>query len=459
MTEIRHKDHSIERLRRSFARATQRIRVPWGWRPHLLAIVVELLLAAVLVRLLRSGHIVVLQVPVEKGSVWWVQFPWFAPAAVFTGVIALVTFAFTRAQNQEHFERQQAAELERFDRQELDDLFIDIQNRFSSGSAIMRANAGIRLAEMAEMHLPGKPAIRTCENYPFFSRAASQLAAALHMETEQAVRDEVMKALLRMTEFASEGNQALFTLQIAELACANRNAGKAFMEALARYCSLFEKITDDDLRPLVGFAPFCLKPNTTLISLRDLASSKKCRDAASVYAALRAAERAGALRDWEPEERRRLLPEIRSAAARLIDTRIALVLALHARSAPDIHSRLLGLPEGERPPKAQPDLHEAQLQGADLHGAQLQGACLADAHLQGAILARAQLLGAQLQGAELTDADLRDADLQDARYDLRTRWPDGFDPRQHGARVTEECPTAAAAAPGGGGVGVGLDRR
>jgi hypothetical protein len=413
-------------------------------------IVVELLLAAALIRLLRSGQIVVFQVPVEKGSVWWIQFPWFAPAAAFAAVITLVTFLFTRAQNQEQFERQQAAEQERFDRKQMDELFVDIQDRFASASAIMRANAAIRLGEMAEMRLPGKPAVRTRENYPFFSRAASQLAAALQMETEQAVRDEVMKALVRMTKFASEGSQALLTLQIEELACASRCARKAFVEALARYCSLFEKLTDADLRPLVGFAPFCLNPHTTLVSLRDLASSKKCRDAASVYAALRAAERAAAVRDREPEERRHLLPEIRSSAARLIDTRIALVMALQARCGLDIHSRLVGLPEAERLRTAGLDLHEAQLQGADLHGAQLQELCLADAQLQGAILARAQLQAAQLQGANLTDADLRDADLQDARYDLRTRWPDGFDPAQHGARVTEECPTAA---------GTGSDRR
>src|SRR5712691_7890146 len=123
MTESRHKDHSIGRLRRGFARASRRIRVPWGWRLHLLVIVVELLLAAALIRLLRSGHIVVFQVPVEKGSVWWIQFPWFAPAAAFAAVITLVTFLFTRAQNQEQFERQQAAEQERFDRKQMDELF------------------------------------------------------------------------------------------------------------------------------------------------------------------------------------------------------------------------------------------------------------------------------------------------------------------------------------------------
>jgi hypothetical protein len=400
---------------------------------------VEILLAAALIYWLGSGRIVLLRVPVEKGSLWWVQFPWFAPAAVLTGVIALVTFLFTRAQTQEHFERQQAAEQERFERQELDSLFTDIQDRFASASPIMRANAAIRLAEMAEMRQPGKAAVRTQESYPFFPRAVSQLAAALHMETEQAVRDEVMKALLRMTDFAAEGSAGLFNLQMAELACANRSARKAFLEALARYCSLFEKLTDNDLRPLIGFAPFCLKPETTLLSLRDLASSKKCRDAASVYAALRAAERAGARGHGEPEERRRLLPELQSSAARLIDTRVALVMTLRARSAPEIQRAPVGFPEGDRLRAAGLDLREAQLQGADLHGAQLQELCLIDARLEGATLARAQLQRAQLQGADLADADLRDADLQDARYDRRTRWPVGFDPHPHGARLDEGC--------------------
>jgi hypothetical protein len=447
MTEIPPKDPSTTRLRRRLARAFQRS-LPWGWRLHLLLIGVELLLAAVLVRLLWSGR---LRIPVEKGSSLWTQFPWFPVAAIFSAMIGLVTFLFTRAQNQQQFEHQQAAEQERFDRRELDDLFIDIQDRFAAESAIMRANAAIRLGEMAGMGLPGRPAARTPENYPFFSRAASQLAAALHMETEQAVRDEVMKALHRMTLFAAEADPTLFTLQIMEVACANRNAGKAFLEALARYCSLFEKLTDDDLRPLTGFAPFCLQPSTTLITLRDLATSKKCRDAAGVYAALRAAERAVAASDHplthvrEPKERRCLLAEIQSTAARLIDTRIALVLALRARSGPGAPSPLVRLTAGERCPRAQMDLHEAQLQGANVQGALLQGACLIDAHLQGAILAGAQLQEAQLQGAELTDADLRGADLQDAQYDLRTRWPAGFDPRQHGARLSEECAPRGAA--------------
>src|SRR5262249_13363132 len=154
--------------------------------------------------------------------------------------------------------------------------------------------------------------VRARENYPFFSRAASQLAAALHLEQEQAVRDEVMKALNRMTDFARGGNQALLEIQITELADANRSATKAFVEALSRYCSLLPERTDDNLRPLIGLAPFCLAPDRTLAVLRDLAASKKCRDAASVHAALRAAQRAGAVQTSEAEERLRMLPDLQS---------------------------------------------------------------------------------------------------------------------------------------------------
>jgi hypothetical protein len=404
-----------------------------AWRVHLLLIAGEVILAAAVIRWIRSGHTVVFRIEVEKGSLWWTQFPWYAAAAAFAGAIALITFLSTRAQNQQHFERQQAAEQERFDRQELDSLFIDIQNRFASESAMVRANAAIRLAEMAEMRLPGKPAAQARENYPFFSRAASQLSAALHMEREQAVRDEVMKALDRMTGFARRGNQALLSILIAELADANRSAKKSFVDVLAKYCSLYQEITDDDLRLLTGFAPFCLAPNTAVAGLRDLASSKRCRDAASVQSALRAAQWAGTAAICEQEERLRLLPEIQSSAARLIDTRTSLVIALHARCPQNVASRLTGLAEGEPDPQARLDLQETQLQGADLHGALLPGAFLDGAHLQGAILAGAQLPGAQLHGANLTDADLTDANLQDARYDGRTQWPAAFDPQQHGA--------------------------
>jgi hypothetical protein len=108
--------------------------------------------------------------------------------------------------------------------------------------------------------------------------------------------------------------------------------------------------------------------------------------------------------------------------------------------------------------------------GAHLRGVSLRGAALASANLQGADLRDADLRGANLQGAflggaELAGADFRGAHLErvwfcpvidnveatstairlgkwplhvsgcliSAHYDAHTRWPDGFDPRRHGA--------------------------
>src|SRR2546427_587010 len=60
---------------------------------------------------------------------------------------------------------------------------------------------------------------------------------------------------------------------------------------------------------------------------------------------------------------------------------------------------------------------------ADLHSALLIHAPLAGAFL----------VDANLRQADLAGADLTNANLTGARYDARTRWPDGFDPVKHGA--------------------------
>ena len=63
-----------------------------------------------------------------------------------------------------------------------------------------------------------------------------------------------------------------------------------------------------------------------------------------------------------------------------------------------------------------------------------QVAILRDAQL-GADLRDADLRSADVTGAEIGD-DLRGAKWQDARYNATTRWPQGFDPRKHGAIPT-----------------------
>lgn len=78
------------------------------------------------------------------------------------------------------------------------------------------------------------------------------------------------------------------------------------------------------------------------------------------------------------------------------------------------------------------DWRRGRLGGADLHRCTLIACDLRDAHLANAILR-----GAVLRGCDLRGACLEGADLTGATYDTSTRWPEGFDPRAHGARVDE----------------------
>jgi hypothetical protein len=99
------------------------------------------------------------------------------------------------------------------------------------------------------------------------------------------------------------------------------------------------------------------------------------------------------------------------------------------------------------------DLRDALMQMALLKGALLHDTDLRNANLDylypGGIyrtdLRNADLTGADLRGASLRDADLTGADLRGAslhgailtgaQYDARTRWPPGFDPKRHGAKL------------------------
>ena len=95
------------------------------------------------------------------------------------------------------------------------------------------------------------------------------------------------------------------------------------------------------------------------------------------------------------------------------------------------------------------NLKGANLNGANLGGAYLgwaylreatlEGADLGDADLGGAELDGADLSGANLCGANLTKVNLTGAKLSEARYDFRTVWPEGFEPRDSGAvRIRRE---------------------
>jgi len=73
------------------------------------------------------------------------------------------------------------------------------------------------------------------------------------------------------------------------------------------------------------------------------------------------------------------------------------------------------------------------LEGANLDRASLRGASLDKAYLKGTNLKRANLERANLEGAYLVGVN-----LEGAKYSTDTKWPDGFDPKSHGAILIEE---------------------
>jgi hypothetical protein len=90
-------------------------------------------------------------------------------------------------------------------------------------------------------------------------------------------------------------------------------------------------------------------------------------------------------------------------------------------------------------PDPELELPAANLEGASLPGANLKSAKLGQTDLKGADLTEADLRGARLAGADLRGADLRGAYLQDAQYDHdSTKWPEGFEPMDHGARPVDD---------------------
>jgi hypothetical protein len=85
------------------------------------------------------------------------------------------------------------------------------------------------------------------------------------------------------------------------------------------------------------------------------------------------------------------------------------------------------------------NLSEANLQHASLYGANVQGVYLSGANLQGANLTGSNLQNALLYRANLQGADLSGANLHDVSYNAATKWPEGFNPSDHGARLRDEA--------------------
>ena len=77
-------------------------------------------------------------------------------------------------------------------------------------------------------------------------------------------------------------------------------------------------------------------------------------------------------------------------------------------------------------------LADANLHGSDLRGANLYGANLSGADLEGANLEKANLECANLAGANLKTGHLNPRGIRGAVYDAQTRFPDHFEPKDHG---------------------------
>jgi uncharacterized protein YjbI with pentapeptide repeats len=83
-------------------------------------------------------------------------------------------------------------------------------------------------------------------------------------------------------------------------------------------------------------------------------------------------------------------------------------------------------------------LHNAILNKADLSEANLMRTNLSNADLSGANLSHANLTNADLSEANLSYANLRRAILNKAKFNIKTDWPNGFDPEKAGAELVEE---------------------
>lgn len=74
----------------------------------------------------------------------------------------------------------------------------------------------------------------------------------------------------------------------------------------------------------------------------------------------------------------------------------------------------------------------ANLQGANFQGANLAGADLNGANLQGVNLLWANLSNTDLQGVNLTQTNPAWANVREAKYNSKTKFPAGFNPKKHG---------------------------
>lgn len=82
-------------------------------------------------------------------------------------------------------------------------------------------------------------------------------------------------------------------------------------------------------------------------------------------------------------------------------------------------------------------LDKKALAGMDLREFDFSRGVLTEVDLRRADLRGASFRDAQFWEVDLRDANLHGADFRGAVYDEFTRWPGGFDPRRHGAKLDQ----------------------
>lgn len=394
----------------------------------------------------RHGFI---HIPFLNDKSFWLALPWQAIITFIGGLVAL--FEYNRnfrlkkdqfaqdkvqaekahTQKEEQFKNDQLQKQMQFEEKAQEDLFKDTKDRFANPTdPKTRALAAQSLAEMAQLPRPNAKGKPICDaNNPFFLRAAAFLTTALHMEENDSVRAANKKALANMVDFVKgkEENDLLLRALIKDLYEANQTAKRAFIKSLAEFCPSKESGTEPDFELLTAAAPFTDRKDATEITLRSLMATDEFTTDRAIYSELMKEGRA--VSDS-------LLKVYQTDAARLIDTRDALAVALCTLSRSNnlpkadaahgewyLYSEEFGLGlNGVF--LAGAHMEEAELSGAKLNGAQLYGAQFTRANLSGANFTGAHFSGARLTGAQLTGASIQNAQLSGAILEF----PDGSSP-------------------------------
>ncbi len=323
-------------------------------------------------------------------------------------------FKEDQRQKQIQFDAKVQADRLQFEEKAQEDRFKDIQDRFASSDDKTRANAALRLAEMARLPHPDAKDKPICEaNYPFFLRAGAALAIALHIEKDDSVRAANKEALSSMVSWAKqkEENDLMLRALIVKLYDANLIAKQRFVKILAEYRSRQED--DFDLSILSSIVSFTFGSISDMKTWKIISLMMEDEEFVSerrFYTSLHDASPKTSLKS-ESE----LLIQIKQAASCLITVRDSLANSLRALSPlvkgveMDLHMEGVFL--------AAANLSGAHLKKVYFWGAQCAGASFQETHLENAVFFKACLEQSRFENAYLDNASFSAANLAGANFD------------------------------------------